>query len=157
MALELLLVVTGDTGTIGCCFRWTPTETDASRREYIHALQNSDFTLCPVGLNTESYRIYEAMSYGSIPVIEDVMTVGECGARSSSKLFPLRVLKESGAPVFYVKDWHQLPELLQSVSDDSLQIVERRRLVVLWYRNFKSSLQDHMVKVLESRFFGISI
>ena len=46
----------------GCCV------TGACR--YRRALQTSDFTLCPAGSNVESYRIYEAMSYGSVPILQ---------------------------------------------------------------------------------------
>ncbi|PKU48521.1 transmembrane protein 5 isoform x1 [Limosa lapponica baueri] len=53
---------------------WQPQETNESFKNYQDALLQSDLTLCPVGINTECYRIYEACSYGSLPVIEDVMT-----------------------------------------------------------------------------------
>ncbi|KAJ7418872.1 transmembrane protein 5 [Willisornis vidua] len=53
---------------------WQPQETNESFKNYQDALLHSDLTLCPVGINTECYRIYEACSYGSLPVIEDVMT-----------------------------------------------------------------------------------
>nr|XP_009926566.1 PREDICTED: transmembrane protein 5 isoform X2 [Haliaeetus albicilla] len=51
--------------------QWQPQETDESFKNYQDALLQSDLTLCPVGINTECYRIYEACSYGSLPVIED--------------------------------------------------------------------------------------
>ncbi|XP_043349985.1 ribitol-5-phosphate xylosyltransferase 1 isoform X5 [Dermochelys coriacea] len=54
--------------------QWQPQETNESFRIYQDALLQSDLTLCPVGVNTECYRIYEACSYGSVPVVEDVMT-----------------------------------------------------------------------------------
>lgn len=59
--------------------RWLPQETDETREDYTTALSQSDLTLNPVGMNSECYRIYEAMAFGSIPVIEDVMTPGQCG------------------------------------------------------------------------------
>ncbi|KYO47700.1 transmembrane protein 5 isoform A [Alligator mississippiensis] len=54
--------------------QWQPQETNESFKNYQDALLQSDLTLCPVGVNTECYRIYEACSYGSVPVVEDVMT-----------------------------------------------------------------------------------
>ena len=59
-----------------------PGETQESRQEYYHALLHSDFTLNPVGKNTECYRVYEAMSYGSVPIVENRMTPGNCGNNS---------------------------------------------------------------------------
>lgn len=45
---------------------------------YQYALSLSDLTLNPVGMNTECYRIYEAMAHGSVPVVEDKTTPGLC-------------------------------------------------------------------------------
>ncbi|KAG8182575.1 hypothetical protein JTE90_021715 [Oedothorax gibbosus] len=60
-------------------YEWQPKETKDSLGVYIQSLRLSDLTLNPVGMNTECYRIYEAMSFGSIPVVENVMTPGACG------------------------------------------------------------------------------
>ncbi|KAK7102810.1 hypothetical protein V1264_020982 [Littorina saxatilis] len=138
-------------------FRWLPKETDETKGDYLHALQQSDLTLSPVGQNSECYRIYEAMAYGSVPVIEDVMTPGLCGASPASKLFPLRILKELEAPVIYLKDWKTLPKILEAEARMSHEEkVERRKRLVKWYENFKTVLRDRMVKVLENRFFNIN-
>eukprot|EP00069_Balaena_mysticetus_P009113 bmy_19964T0 len=51
--------------------QWQPQETNESLKNYQDALLQSDLTLCPAGVNTECYRIYEACSYGSVPVVED--------------------------------------------------------------------------------------
>ncbi|XP_070193466.1 ribitol-5-phosphate xylosyltransferase 1-like [Littorina saxatilis] len=136
---------------------WLPKETDETKGDYLHALQQSDLTLSPVGQNSECYRIYEAMAYGSVPVIEDVMTPGLCGASPASKLFPLRILKELEAPVIYLKDWKTLPKILEAEARMSHEEkVERRKRLVKWYENFKTVLRDRMVKVLENRFFNIN-
>ncbi|KAF4528668.1 hypothetical protein B566_EDAN017807 [Ephemera danica] len=96
----------------------------------------SDLTLSPVGVNTECYRIYEALSMGSVPVIEDKVTVGRCDRTS-----PLRLLKKYHAPLLYLKDWSQLPWILHQ---DSLmpysEKVARRKTIVVWYKKFKISM-----------------
>ncbi|EGR1577626.1 exostosin domain-containing protein [Vibrio parahaemolyticus] len=38
-------------------------------KEYVHALSNSKFTLCPSGSGPNSIRIWESLLFGSIPVI----------------------------------------------------------------------------------------
>lgn len=137
-------------------YRWLPLETDESREDYLHALSESDITLNPVGQNTECYRIYEAMAYGSVPVVEDVMTPGECGASPVSKLYPLRLLKEYNAPVIYIRDWSSLPQLLQQESELSHKDrIKRRENLLQWYENFKLAMRDKLVNVLEERFFNI--
>ena len=45
---------------------WAPEE---AIRSYVEILSRSRFTLCPAGSATSSYRIFEAMRAGSIPVI----------------------------------------------------------------------------------------
>ena len=57
--------------------RWASNENPGSRHAYTSALLSSELTLCPDGRNAESYRIYEAMASGSVPVLE--LSSGEAG------------------------------------------------------------------------------
>lgn len=100
---------------------WQPNESKATAEEYYQALLQSDLTLCPVGINTECYRIYEACSYGSVPVIEDVRTEGNCSST------PLQLLKYYNAPFIYIKSWNELPGLLEGEKRLSLKEKVRRR------------------------------
>ncbi|PSN38594.1 Transmembrane protein 5 [Blattella germanica] len=132
--------------------KWLPLETEDSLKYYMDSLLKSDLTLCPVGRNSECYRIYEAMSLGSVPVIEDVRTEGSC---DNSVNAPLRLLKEYEAPVIYVKNWYDLYELLKQESELTLEEkVERRTAVIKWYSNFKRSLSDSFIKVIKQKFFN---
>ncbi|WAR25581.1 RXLT1-like protein, partial [Mya arenaria] len=118
----------------------------------------SDLTLNPVGQNTECYRIYEAISYGSIPVIEDVRTPGICGKSETSEpqVFPLRLLKDHNAPVIFVKHWSELHDLIEN--EKTLlhsERVKRRRNVLLWYESFKSKMRKTITNVISTHFFGV--
>ncbi|KAK7862902.1 hypothetical protein R5R35_002454 [Gryllus longicercus] len=133
--------------------KWIPYETKETFDAYMYSLSHSDLTLSPVGKNSECYRIYEAMSMGSVPVIEDVVTPGSCDRSNKS---PLRLLKKHKAPVIYIKSWYSLPELLQRESRLSLSSkVERRRNVVEWYRRFKAKLSNEFIHTIENKFFGL--
>uniref|UniRef100_A0A146KX82 Transmembrane protein 5 n=1 Tax=Lygus hesperus TaxID=30085 RepID=A0A146KX82_LYGHE len=110
--------------------KWLPNETTESLLRYINILKNSDFTLCPVGRNTECYRIYEALSFGSIPVIEDVVTDGQCSS-------PLRLLKEYNAPFVYLDNWGHLSSSLGNLTDKWRQVAKLRNQNVSWYKSFK--------------------
>ena len=132
--------------------KWFASESPMTAEEYRDALHNSDLTLCPVGVNTECYRIYEAVSYGSVPVIEDVMTPGNCGA-PSRKPNPLQLLKSMNAPFIYVKTWDELPAILKSEAKLSHEyIVERRRNILKWYQSFKARVKDLFVSTLTKQF-----
>lgn len=133
------------------CHRWLPQETADSLTRYQTALAQSELTLCPVGINTECYRIYEACSYGSVPVVEDVMTTGTCAAGPSS---PLRLLKAAGAPFIFISDWKELPAILErerGISQE--QRVDRRRRLLEWYASFRQQMKERFTEVIEETFF----
>ncbi|XP_063219370.1 ribitol-5-phosphate xylosyltransferase 1-like isoform X2 [Bacillus rossius redtenbacheri] len=131
---------------------WQPLETEESLGLYIGSLLKSDLTLSPVGMNTECYRIYEALSLGSIPVIEDKVTPGICDGTSSNS--PLRLLKSHYAPVIFLKNWHELPAVLSQEMQLTLdEKVERRRAVIEWYKNFKQTMKIKFINVLNMKFF----
>ncbi|XP_029552657.1 ribitol-5-phosphate xylosyltransferase 1 isoform X1 [Salmo trutta] len=131
--------------------KWLPQETVESLRRYQTALAQSELTLCPVGINTECYRIYEACAYGSVPVVEDMVTPGGCSAARSS---PLRLLKAAGAPFIFLKDWKELPGLLEKEKMMSHEErTERRRRLLEWYSSFRQQMKDRFTEVLEETFF----
>ncbi|KAG8514134.1 Ribitol-5-phosphate xylosyltransferase 1 [Galemys pyrenaicus] len=109
--------------------QWQPQETNESLKNYQDALLQSDLTLCPVGVNTECYRIYEACSYGSVPVVEDVMTAGSCGNTSVFHNAPLKLLKSMDAPFIFIKDWKELPAILEKEKTIILQEKIQRRKI----------------------------
>lgn len=133
--------------------KWTPLETEESLNFYIDAISKSDLTLNPVGLNTECYRIYEALALGSIPVVEDVVTHGLCDR--TSRHSPLRLLKKHNAPLILVKNWQELHDVLLEESQRTLvQKVERRLSAVRWYSDFKKKMKQEFIEVLLRKFVG---
>lgn len=133
------------------CSRWLPQETADTLRNYQTALAQSELTLCPVGINTECYRIYEACSYGSVPVVEDVLTPGTCASGPSS---PLRLLKAAGAPFIFVSDWKDLPAILEREKGLSQeQRVDRRRRLLEWYAGFRQQMKERFTEVIEETVF----
>ncbi|NXV42099.1 RXLT1 xylosyltransferase, partial [Uria aalge] len=133
--------------------QWQPQETNESFKNYQDALLQSDLTLCPVGINTECYRIYEACSYGSLPVIEDVMTPGDCGNSSMYHSAPLQLLKTMGAPFIFIKNWKELPAVIEKEKKMSLQEkIQRRKKLIEWYQNFKAWMRQKFINTLENSF-----
>uniref|UniRef100_A0AAQ4QDP1 Ribitol xylosyltransferase 1 n=4 Tax=Gasterosteus aculeatus aculeatus TaxID=481459 RepID=A0AAQ4QDP1_GASAC len=131
--------------------KWLPQETADSLKRYQTALAQSELTLCPIGINTECYRIYEACSYGSVPVVEDVLTPGSCASGSSS---PLRLLKAAGAPFVFISNWKELPAILERERGMSQeQRVDRRRMLLEWYAGFRQKMKERFTEVIEETFF----
>ncbi len=115
---------------------------------------HSDFTLHPVGKNTECYRLYEAMAYGSIPIVENRMTTGNCGNNTLYENAPLRLLKQYHAPVIYVYDWRELPAILDKYRKVKVEeIIERRVKVLDWYDKFQTQVRDQFVSTIKNKFF----
>ncbi|KAG8227850.1 hypothetical protein J437_LFUL010705 [Ladona fulva] len=134
--------------------KWSPLETKLTLGRYISSIHKSDLTLNPVGMNTECYRIYESLSLGSIPVVEDVVTTGNCDRNNFQS--PLRLLKDHGAPLIFIKNWSDLPLLLSEERMLTLEEkVQRRIFAMQWYKNFKTTMRDILIetiyKVLEMK------
>ncbi|XP_073507771.1 ribitol-5-phosphate xylosyltransferase 1 isoform X3 [Phyllobates terribilis] len=155
---EILMEVIRKEGLDQFCWissrnEWQPQETNESYKSYHDALLQSDLTLSPVGVNTECYRIYEACSYGSVPVVEDVMTHGNCGNSSVYSNAPLQILKSYGAPFIFIKSWKELPAILNQEKNMSLQEkIQRRKKILEWYRQFKLKLKHKFIETLQKTF-----
>lgn len=109
--------------------------------------------MCPAGVNTECYRIYEACSYGSVPVVEDVMTAGSCGNSSVYLNAPLQLLKSMNAPFIFIKNWKELPAILEKEKTINLEEkIQRRKRLLHWYQHFKTELKMRFTNILESSF-----
>lgn len=158
---EELLRVLGDRGApcyLNTRNEWQPQETKTSLEAYRLALKLSDVTLNPAGKNPECYRIYEALEFGSVPVVEDrTLSPGCTPADSANGTF--RLLKEHKAPLVYVKNWTQelMPILEREVNMKPKDRVDRRQALVSWYTSFKRAMRDKFVRVLTDKFFSDDI
>jgi hypothetical protein len=85
--------------------RWF-NHTEAECRSYLEQILDSKFVLCPRGLATSSYRLYEVLMLGRVPVILSDEWVPPCGP--DWKRFSLQ-LAESRI--------HELPQLVAANSD----------------------------------------
>ncbi|CAN7937232.1 unnamed protein product [Ixodes hexagonus] len=133
---------------------WHPLESKDSLESYLLALKLSDVTLNPAGMNPECYRIYEALEFGSVPVVEDRTLSPDCGRADDGGSF--RLLKRHEAPVLYVRNWtaELMPLLERELAMTLRERADRRRHLVVWYGAFKRSMRDRLVRVLEQKFFG---
>ncbi|KAK8784889.1 hypothetical protein V5799_008747 [Amblyomma americanum] len=155
---EELLRVLGDRGApcyLNTRNEWRPLETKSSLESYLLALKLSDVTLNPAGKNPECYRIYEALEFGSLPVVEDrTLSPGCAPADDANGTF--RLLKKHKAPLVYVKNWTQelMPILEKEVDMKPKGRVDRRQALVSWYTSFKRAMRDRFVRVLTDKFFS---
>ena len=123
--------------------------------KYRRTLHDSMFTLCPRGANAETRRVYEALEAGSIPIVE-AAAVGPAagGGAGAGGAAPqcadsLQPLKESGAPVIFVRNWANLPALLERETADRARLNRRQAALLSWYAGFKTKAVDAFERGLE--------
>ena len=111
------------------------------------------FTLCPRGVNAETRRVYEALEAGSIPIVEAAggdVDDGAPGVGTAAHCADsLRPLKESGAPVIFVRSWASLPALLERETADRARLNRRQAALLSWYAGFKTKTVDAFERALE--------
>jgi len=125
---------------------------DPARTTYLPLLQNSRYTLCPSGKNTEAYRIWESIMSGSIPIIED-MELAEIDIHPA---YDIRMrctqedvhylLKMLNAPVLYVKQWNGLPALLDNITEQ--QGIQMQQDLIVWYQKLTTHLREQLIAAL---------
>jgi Exostosin family len=105
------LPVTGTDGRITETFQWKgygEADADQGRREFLEEMRDSAFVLCPRGLAPASFRLYEAMYFGRVPVIlSDELALAE---GVPWEQFTIRVSEDEVA---------SLPRLLESRAADA--------------------------------------
>ena len=66
---------------------------------------------------------------------------------------PLNLLKTFKAPFIYLKDWRDLPKIIENEMRLSHEEIVNRRLKILsWYKTFKDTLRDKFVDVIQNTF-----
>ena len=85
----------------------------------------------PVGFSPEAYRIYEAMSFGSIPVMQRDAKIVAGSMQSDNYVCrdTFHLFKDMHAPVVWLEDWKELAGVLQQRAAESDETALTRRLV----------------------------
>jgi len=113
---------------------WAPEEAIAA---YVDVLARSRFTLCPAGAATSSYRLFEAMRAGSVPVVlsdQLVLPEGPDWSKCSVRV-----------PVSQIDE---LPRLLRQVEDPELM---GRQAQQAFERYFSSErMLEHVARELQA-------
>ena len=114
---------------------------------YRQVLLNSSFTLCPQGHNPETFRIFEAIEAGSIPIVvlDEFYQRHECS--HSFKPFI-----DSGAPLVYLNSWTDLFRFLAEVQNEPEKLVEMQANIMAWYSLYLHKVADTFEFALDKRF-----
>ena len=96
--------------------------------DYISLLTNSIFVACPRGQNIETYRFYEALECGCIPLF------------ISSEVPNLDIV--SSIPFLKLQSWDHAAALMQHFQNNAEQLEEYRNLLLTSWTNYKVQLKD---------------
>eukprot|EP01035_Chromulina_nebulosa_P034291 gene34291-45997_t len=110
---------------------------------YKQILLNSFFTLCPNGNNPESFRIYEAVEAGSIPILA---LDSEYTSHACKNAF-LPFIKY-GAPFVFIKDWKLLPKTLAMYIKYPEKVANLQRRLKPWYMQFMANVSKQLENTL---------
>jgi len=155
----------------GRLFATTYFNSGLPKDQYVDLLYDSQFVLCPSGyVYPESYRFYEALEAGCVPVVEDRASIdlvqqwGLKGANAamqgSSLSYNLHLLKdmlsrESYWDCAYSGDfpcprlyhWKQLPQILTRKDPIRLQDA-----IMDWWQSYKVSISKKLTHSLKQLF-----
>eukprot|EP00039_Didymoeca_costata_P008167 m.108730 g.108730 ORF g.108730 m.108730 type:complete len:561 (+) comp13976_c1_seq3:629-2311(+) len=117
---------------------------DPNSPSYVHEDQyraimaDSIFTLAPAGHNADQYRIYEAISTGSIPVV------------SSSQLASFSPEYQS-SQMLVVRDWSVAAETMYKLLQDQDALLERQKQLMKWGQELMQNSVNELSCVLKER------
>lgn len=106
---------------------------------YRDLLSESIFVPCPMGnVNLESFRLYEALDAGAIPIVE----------RRPWLDYYTHLLGEHPLPA--VNHWHEAPGLMKSLMVDAAALDRRQSEIREWWKTFEADLKQRLSGLLES-------
>jgi hypothetical protein len=114
---------------------------------YRKVLLSSVFTLCPIGHNPESFRIFEALEAGSIPILVLDSNYREHECKNS--FLPLMT---QGAPFVFLNSWQELPAFLANILQQPERIQQMQADSMAWYSAFMGKVARQFEHVMEMRF-----
>lgn len=93
---------------------------------YLKIVRESQFIFCPCGNAMETHRIYEALNFGAIPVIENC-------SKEEDGFFPFRELVVSGGS-------RGMIEFVASYANDTGRAEELQGRVTAWWKGYITEL-----------------
>jgi hypothetical protein len=117
----------------------TATKNFLPRPEYKKVLFDTVFTPCPMGnVNLESFRVYEALECGSIPIVEKRLTLNYFN----------RLLGPHPLPA--VRTWRSARALIERSIHNAEALDRLQQQCTQWWREYKSKLRSAVLDFIQS-------
>ena len=109
------------------------------RPEYEQLLRDSIFAPCPMGnVNLESYRVYEALECGAIPIVEKRIGLD----------YFTSLLGKHPMPAFTT--WRQAARFVARIRGNPGALDALQRECMEWWRAYKTGLTERMARFFEA-------
>ena len=97
--------------------------------KYYEIMYDSIFIMVPHGyIHPESYRLYEALEAGCVPIIEN-----------PHNFYDNFLLKN---PLIKINLWKESSEIIKKLFNDKNKLKEKSDEINLWWKNYKKNLQN---------------
>ena len=103
-----------------------------SEKEFITLLLNTCFIPCPRGNNIETFRIYEALECGCIPVFTELPSI----------------LVDSGIPFLVRKSWVEIASIIREMVSDSESLLKYQTTLMRAWKMYKEELKVKVKQLL---------
>jgi GR25 family glycosyltransferase involved in LPS biosynthesis len=100
--------------------------------EYIKEMLNTKFIPCPRGNNLETFRFYESLECGCIPVFVELP----------------EVLCDMDLPFIQTNTWAEVVDLIRELEADKDALESYRTSIQLWWNAYKRYIKDSVSKCL---------
>jgi hypothetical protein len=109
------------------------------RTEYKTVLLDSAFAPCPMGnLNLESFRVYEALECGSIPIVEKRLALNYFGCLLGPHPLPA------------VRTWRAARALIRRFLNNAEALDRLQQQCTQWWGEYKSKLRSAVLAFMQS-------
>jgi hypothetical protein len=107
--------------------------------EYIKSLEDTKFIPCPRGQNYETYRLYEALEAGCLPIcIGEVNNEHDC----YNKLI-------GDKAILIVQDWSAAKSMIQQLNNNLQALDQIQENLIKYWTNHKANITAHILASLE--------
>ena len=118
---------------------------------YMDTLLDSVFTLAPAGHNPESFRLFEAVEAGSIPILvkDDVYTDADLRKDGTTNSCKGALHDWQNAPIVILESWAELYPTVEELMSDLTKLNDMQVKLRIWYdeymRKVVSDFEDFMM------------
>jgi GR25 family glycosyltransferase involved in LPS biosynthesis len=99
-----------------------------NKKDYLEVLSNTMFVPCPRGNNVETYRFYEALECGSIPIFIEIP----------------HVLGDLRTPFVKTTTWVEVGHMMEHLSKNKEQLIQYHKSIMDWWNSYKVTLKHQV-------------